>query len=112
MRVLSITTLKRSRALPNIPTVAESGVPGFETITWYALTGPRGLPPLVVERWEKALTAALQSREMRERFELDGLDAPEVGPPTSTGSYSAISPSGRGWSRRKDLKLGFNCRHS
>ena len=79
LRVIAITTLKRSRALPNIPTVAESGVPGFETITWYGLTGPRGLPPNVVARWQAALTAALQSREMKERFELDGLDAPEVG---------------------------------
>ncbi len=79
LRVIAITTLKRSRALPTIPTVAESGVPGFETITWYALSGPRGLPPLVVTRWQDAVTAALQSREMKERFDLDGLDAPEVG---------------------------------
>jgi tripartite-type tricarboxylate transporter receptor subunit TctC len=79
LRMISITTLKRSRALPNIPTVAESGLPGFETITWYALCGPRGLPPQVVARWQAALTTAQQSREMKERFELDGLDAPEVG---------------------------------
>ena len=79
LRVIAITTLKRSRALPNIPTVAESGVPGFETTTWYALSGPRGLLPAVVARWQSALTAALQSREVKERFELDGLDAPEVG---------------------------------
>jgi tripartite-type tricarboxylate transporter receptor subunit TctC len=79
LRVIAITTLKRSRTLPGIPTVAESGVPDFETITWYALSGPRGLPPEVVTRWLAALTAAQQSREMKERFELDGLDAPEVG---------------------------------
>jgi tripartite-type tricarboxylate transporter receptor subunit TctC len=79
LRVIAITTLKRSRALPAIPTVAESGLPGFETITWYALSGPRGLPPQVVTRWQAALTTALQSREMKERFDLDGLDAPEVG---------------------------------
>jgi tripartite-type tricarboxylate transporter receptor subunit TctC len=79
LRVIAITTLKRSRALPNIPTVAETGVPGFETITWYALSGPRGLPPHVVTRWQAALTTAQQSRVMKERFELDGLDAPEVG---------------------------------
>jgi tripartite-type tricarboxylate transporter receptor subunit TctC len=79
LRVIAITTLKRSRALPNIPTVAESGVPGFETITWYGLMGPKGLPSNVSARWQAALTAALQSREMKERFELDGLDAPEVG---------------------------------
>ena len=79
LRVIAITTLKRSRALPNVPTVSESGVPGFETITWYALSGPRGLPPAVVARWQTTLTTALQSREMKERFELDGLDTPEVG---------------------------------
>jgi len=79
LRLIAITTLKRSRALPNIPTVAESGVAGYETITWYALSGPRGLPPNVVTRWQAALASALQSREMKERFELDGLDAPEVG---------------------------------
>jgi tripartite-type tricarboxylate transporter receptor subunit TctC len=79
LRVIAITTLKRSRALPAIPTVAESGVPGFETITWYALSGPRGLPQNVVSRWQAALTAAQKSREMKERFVLDGLDAPEVG---------------------------------
>ena len=79
LRLISITTLKRSRALLDIPTVAESGVPGYETITWYALSGPRGLPPVVVSRWQAALTAALQSREMKDRFELDGLDAPPVG---------------------------------
>jgi tripartite-type tricarboxylate transporter receptor subunit TctC len=43
------------------------------------LSGPRGLPPHVVARWQAALTAAQQSREMKERFELDGLDAPEIG---------------------------------
>jgi tripartite-type tricarboxylate transporter receptor subunit TctC len=79
LRVIAITTLKRSRALPNTPTVAESGVPDFETITWYALSGPRGLPPVIVSRWQAALIAAQQSREMKDRFALDGLEAPEVG---------------------------------
>ncbi|MEO7726837.1 MAG: tripartite tricarboxylate transporter substrate binding protein [Burkholderiales bacterium] len=79
LRVIAITTLKRSRALPDIPTVAESGIPGFETITWYAMSGPRGLPPAVVHHWQDALRAAQQSREMKERFESDGLDVPVVG---------------------------------
>ena len=79
LRLVSITTLKRSRALPDIPTVAESGLPGYETITWYALSGPRGLPQNVAARWHTALNTALQSREMKERYELDGLDAPQVG---------------------------------
>ena len=79
LRVLSITTLKRSRALPDIPTIAESGLPGYETITWYGLMGPKGLPKNIISRWQSALTDALQSREMKERYELDGLDVPEIG---------------------------------
>jgi tripartite-type tricarboxylate transporter receptor subunit TctC len=79
LRVLSITTLKRSRTLPDIPTIAESGVPGYETITWYGLMGPKGLPSEIIARWQAALAGALQSREMKERYELDGLDIPEIG---------------------------------
>ena len=79
LRVLSITTLKRSRALPDVPTIAESGVPGYETITWYGLMGPKGLPKEIVARWQAALAEALRTREMKERYELDGLDVPEIG---------------------------------
>jgi tripartite-type tricarboxylate transporter receptor subunit TctC len=79
LRVLATTSWKRSLALPAIPTVAESGLPGYETITWYGLTGPKGLPPGIIARWQSALAEAMQSREMKERFELDGLDAPEIG---------------------------------
>ncbi len=79
LRVIAITNLKRNRALPDIPTVAESGVPGYETITWYALTGPKGLPRGIVARWQAALADAVQSREMKERLDVDGLEVPELG---------------------------------
>jgi tripartite-type tricarboxylate transporter receptor subunit TctC len=79
LRVIAVTTEKRSRALPNVPTVAESGVPGYEAITWFGLMGPRGLPKDAVARWQAILAEALQSREMKERFEADGLELPEIG---------------------------------
>jgi tripartite-type tricarboxylate transporter receptor subunit TctC len=79
LRVLSITTVKRSHALPDIPTVAESGVPGYETITWYGLVGPKRLPRDIATRWQDTLATALQTREMRERFQLDGLETGEAG---------------------------------
>jgi len=106
LRVIAITTLKRSRALPNVPTVAESGVPGFETITWYALSGPRGLPPAVVARWQAALTAALQSREMKERFDVDGLDAPAVGAAYFNQVLQRDLVKWAGLAKAKNLKLG------
>ena len=106
LRIVSITTLHRSRALPDIPTVAESGLPGYETITWYALSGPRGLPRNVAARWQAALTASLQSREMKERFELDGLDAPEVGTAYFTQVLKRDLAKWAKVVKAKNLKLG------
>ncbi len=79
LNVVANTSLKRSPAYPAIPTVAESGLPGYETITWYGLIGPKGLPPGIIARWQNALTEAMKSKEMKERFDRDGLDAPEIG---------------------------------
>jgi tripartite-type tricarboxylate transporter receptor subunit TctC len=80
LRVISITTAKRSRALPNVPTIAESGVPGYDALTWYGLMGPKGLAKPVVARWQQIMSDAMQSRELKERFDVDGLDYPELGP--------------------------------
>ena len=79
VRLVAITSAKRSRAFPQVPTVAESGVPGYDAITWYGLMGPKGLPRPIVGRWQTITTEALQSREMKERFDADGLEMPEVG---------------------------------
>lgn len=79
LRVIAITTVKRSRALPEVPTVAESGLPEYETVTWYGLMGPKGLPQPIIARWQTALSEAVQSREMKERLDLDGLEVPEIG---------------------------------
>ena len=79
VRLVGITSAKRSRAYPNVPTVAESGVPGYDAITWYGLMGPKGLPRHVVSRWQTITAEALQSREMKERFDADGLEMPELG---------------------------------
>lgn len=79
LRVIAITTLKRNRALPEVPTIAESGLPEYETVTWYGLMGPKGLPRSIVARWQSALADAVQSREMKDRLDLDGLEVPEAG---------------------------------
>ena len=50
LRVLAVTTATRSASLPEVPTVAESGFPGFEVVNWYGLIGPKGLPSATVER--------------------------------------------------------------
>ena len=80
LRVVSITTAKRSRALPNVPTIAESGVPGYDALTWYGIVGPRALQRDAASRWQAVVSEAMQSKELKDRFDADGLDFPELGP--------------------------------
>lgn len=79
LRIIAITSGKRSRALPDVPTVAESGVPGYEAITWYGLMGPKGIPRPIVARWHEITKEALASPEMQQRFDADGVEMPEPG---------------------------------
>jgi tripartite-type tricarboxylate transporter receptor subunit TctC len=67
-RALAVTTTERVSALPEVPTVAESGFPGFEITVWYMLLGPAGLPQQVTERWVQAVNKALQEPGGRARL--------------------------------------------
>jgi len=75
IRVLAVTTGQRSPALPDVPTIAEAGVPGYESGVWYALLAPRGTPQEVINRLHDGSVAALQSKELRERYAADGVKA-------------------------------------
>ena len=72
LRVLAVTTSTRIPALPDIATVAESGVPGYEVVSWYGLIGPKGMPQLIVDRLNAEVSKALKLKETAERFEGDG----------------------------------------
>ncbi|HEX2827608.1 MAG TPA: tripartite tricarboxylate transporter substrate binding protein [Burkholderiales bacterium] len=74
LRVLAVTGTKRSPALPNVPTVAEAGVPGYSTSTWYGLLAPAGTRPQVVERLAAASSRALHAPDLRERLLADGAE--------------------------------------
>jgi tripartite-type tricarboxylate transporter receptor subunit TctC len=71
-RALAVTTAERVAALPQVPTVAESGFPGYEITVWYMLLGPAGLPPQVTERWVQAMNKALREPANRTRLEEAG----------------------------------------
>ena len=58
--------------LPDLPTVAEAGVPGYEAATWSAMAAPSGTPRPIIQRLNKALAAILQSTEMTESARADG----------------------------------------
>lgn len=71
---LAVTGKSRAAVLPNVPTVAESGLPGYESTTWYGLVGPAALPKDIVARVNSVAAAALKSNELRERYSALGFD--------------------------------------
>jgi len=75
LRGLAVTGAKRSDAAPDLPTVAEAGVPGYEVTLWYGVWGPQGLPKEVIARWNAELVKAVNSPDMKARLAAEGLDA-------------------------------------
>src|SRR5262245_43588427 len=73
LRALGVTSAQRAPALPDIPTIAESGVPGYEYGTWYGLLAPAGTPRAVVEKLSRATAEVLASPKIAERFVAQGL---------------------------------------
>jgi tripartite-type tricarboxylate transporter receptor subunit TctC len=74
MRMLAVTSLNRSTLAPEVPTIAEQGVPGFEAVLRYALVGPAGIPRPIVEKLNKALNTALAGDEVRKRLAVEGAE--------------------------------------
>ena len=73
LRALAVTSLARNPALPDVPTVAESGVPGFENVTWHNVVVPAGTPKAIVRRLNEELVKIVRSPEVKERLEGQGL---------------------------------------
>jgi tripartite-type tricarboxylate transporter receptor subunit TctC len=80
LRAVAVTTAKRIPALPDVPTVAESGVPGYDVVLWHGLIGPKGLPRAVVDRINSEVTKSLKLKETAEQLQNDGV-APAGGTP-------------------------------
>ncbi len=75
LNAIAVGTAKRSSALPNVPSVAESGFPGFEVSLWLGFFAPKGTPAPVLKRLYSELTAIAKSPEMKEPFERNGADS-------------------------------------
>lgn len=72
LRPLAISTPKRSRALPEVPTVAEAGVPGYEVTTWYGFFGPAAMPSEIVNKIHADVTRLLGQPDVRDRLLAEG----------------------------------------
>ncbi|MGE0153689.1 MAG: Bug family tripartite tricarboxylate transporter substrate binding protein [Reyranellaceae bacterium] len=75
LRPLGVTGLTRSKALPDVPTISESGVPGYNVISWLALVAPAGTPPAIVDRLNAEVMKALASPEGQKHLEMVGANA-------------------------------------
>ncbi len=75
LKALAVTSAKRSPVAPDVPTVAESGLPGYEAIAWNGLLAPAGTPPDVVARLNAELKKALALPEVKDKFEAQGFAA-------------------------------------
>jgi tripartite-type tricarboxylate transporter receptor subunit TctC len=80
LHALAVSSAKRSAALPQVPTIAESGYPGFEASGWLGLAFPAKTPRAIVDRMHKETAAVLNMREVQAQFEDLGLDAAPLDP--------------------------------
>ena len=89
LRALAVPTAHRSALVPEVPTLAESGVPGFDVVNWYGLLAPRETPPAVVGALNAALQAALRDPEVLERLAAQGLEPLPSSPEAFLGFMQA-----------------------
>ena len=75
VRALGITTLKRSAQLPEVPTIAESGLPGFEVMVWYGMCAPAAVPEPVLAKLNADVLKALATSDLQQRLTEQGVDA-------------------------------------
>ncbi len=80
LRGLAVTTARRISALPELPTVAEAGVPGYEVVLWHGLVAPKGVPRPIVDRLNREANQVLKAKEMEDLLATDGV-APAGGTP-------------------------------
>jgi len=89
LRPLGVTTTTRIDALPDVPTISEAGVPGYESVQWFGMLVPAGTPRPVIDRLHQELTRALRAPDMKERLTSLGLNG--VG--STPGEFAAYMKS-------------------
>src|SRR6185295_15795908 len=92
LNALAVSSAKRSAALPNVPTVAEAGVPGYELVSWFGVAAPAGTPPEIVTVLSAQIERVLADREFLERLKAAGGDPLPMG----AGEFQAFLASETG----------------
>lgn len=89
VRALGITTLKRNAQVPDVPTIAESGVPGYEVTVWYGICAPTDTPKPIITRINADMAKALNMPELRQRLYAQGVDVTPNSPEAFTAFIKA-----------------------
>jgi tripartite-type tricarboxylate transporter receptor subunit TctC len=87
LRAIGITTKKRSPSAPDIPPIAEQGLPGFDAATWFALVGPAGMPQDIVAKLNAEVIKAVAQPDVQQRFAALGMSADEDRSPAGVNAY-------------------------
>ena len=80
LKALGVGGLRRSRTLPDVPTIAEAGVPGYDAVNWWGIIAPAGTPAAIVARLHKDLGSIVQTPELQKRFEAEAVEALQMSP--------------------------------
>jgi len=105
LRGLAVTTPKRISALPDLPTVAEAGVPGYEVVLWHGLVAPKGVPRPIVDRLNREANEVLKAKDMGDLLATDGV-APAGGTPDQFRAViKADIERWRGVVKQADIKV-------
>ena len=104
VRVLAVTSDKRAALLPNVPTVAEGGIKGYEATNWYGMLAPSRTPRPIIERLHGATVKALNAQDVREALLMQGIEPASSGSPEEFAAY--IKSETEKWTKVvKALKL-------
>lgn len=99
VKVFGVTTLKRLASLPNIPTLDEQGLKGFEVKVWHGLYAPKGTPPAVLDKLNVALRAALRDEQVRQRLTELGAEIAPLDKQTPEGLRSYLESEVGKWGK-------------
>jgi tripartite-type tricarboxylate transporter receptor subunit TctC len=75
LRMLGVTSLRRSAAMPDVPTIAEAGVPDYEALQWFGLLARTGTPPAILTRLQTLIAEGMRTPEMQQRLKTEGAEA-------------------------------------
>ena len=106
LRALAVSSLKRSSAMPSLPTVSEAGLPGFEMVAWHIIAAPAGTPDRIVKLLNQKINAALEDPVVKQRFIRGGAELVPMSPQQVTNYLKTEQVKWRRVVKDRGIKAG------